>query len=259
MLTHNVLARKQGYQNLTKVFRNNDDYVKKKDDYISFFSYFLEPAAIAFLDKKYGEMFQLLGIRTPKIKCHQDKMSLANDMERLCELRSNANIGDVIEHLLAVKRPHLPDKIEKREDKYQQIKKMRTEEIEEKDKELLDKLNKLKAVSYKEMIVLAKFIREETPFSTKHGVKGEEYENVFVVFGRGWNQYNFGNFLELKWKSTEISESERDFHERNRNLFMLFAHAPLADWLCCLLKNFLMKQCKPFHLGLAIVRFNQLH
>jgi DNA helicase-2/ATP-dependent DNA helicase PcrA len=44
-------------------------------------------------------------------------------------------------------------------------------------------------------------LNEPTPFATKHGVKGEEYENVIVVVGRGWNQYNFSDFLFSNYPS----------------------------------------------------------
>ena len=227
ILTHNAIANKQGYNNLAKVFQHPGDYIKKEDDYIAFFSDILEPIATAFLEKKYGEMFQSLG-RTLKIKCHKDKILWAQEMEHLCELRSKATIGNVIEHLLNVKRPRFPDKIEKQEIKYQQIKKLSEEEIEKKDKKLLEKLNKLKAVSYSEMTALARFIREETPFSTKHSVKGEEYDNVFAVFGRGWNQYNFESFLELEGSSTNIPRGKQDFYERNRNLFYVVCSRPIS-------------------------------
>lgn len=42
------------------------------------------------------------------------------------------------------------------------------------------------------------FINENTPFSTQHGVKGEEYKDVLVVFDdfeAGWNNYNFKKML----------------------------------------------------------------
>ena len=39
--------------------------------------------------------------------------------------------------------------------------------------------------------------------STQHGVKGAEFENVLVIIGRGWNQYNFGRNAQMdnRWNS----------------------------------------------------------
>ncbi|ARL88232.1 UvrD-helicase domain-containing protein [Burkholderia pseudomallei] len=48
MLTHNVLAKEQGYSNLRAVFSFTDDYIKKQDDYIGFFADKVEPACDAF-------------------------------------------------------------------------------------------------------------------------------------------------------------------------------------------------------------------
>ncbi|MBF0344187.1 MAG: hypothetical protein HQL06_08145 [Nitrospirae bacterium] len=73
------------------------------------------------------------------------------------------------------------------------------------------------------MVVLTQFIDENTPFSTKHGVKGAEFENVLVVFGRGWSQYNFNQFLEWAGQSSSDKQST---DERNRNLFYVVCSRP---------------------------------
>jgi DNA helicase-2/ATP-dependent DNA helicase PcrA len=42
------------------------------------------------------------------------------------------------------------------------------------------------------------FIEEKTEFSTQHGVKGEQYDSVLVVFddvGSAWNNYNFSKTI----------------------------------------------------------------
>src|SRR3546814_5459825 len=57
-------------------------------------------------------------------------------------------------------------------------------------------LRKLREVPYAELIAVDAFIDGHTPFATKHGVKGAEFENVLVIVGRGWNKYNFAQMLE---------------------------------------------------------------
>ena len=61
--------------------------------------------------------------------------------------------------------------------------------------------------------------------TTKHGVKGAEFENVLVVVGRGWNQYNFGEMLELAGASV-IPVAKEEAFERNRNLFYVACSRP---------------------------------
>ncbi len=52
------------------------------------------------------------------------------------------------------------------------------------------------------------FINEHTPYSTQHGVKGEEYKNVVVVYDdieAAWNLYSFTKMLvpEIAGSPTE--------------------------------------------------------
>lgn len=75
----------------------------------------------------------------------------------------------------------------------------------------------MRGVNYREVINLGQYIDEKTPFSTKHGVKGAEFDNVIVVCGRGWNHYNWDQMLE--WMRDGCPQERLDTYERNRNLF----------------------------------------
>ena len=69
-------------------------------------------------------------------------------------------------------------------------------------------------------------VDEKTPFSTKHGVKGAEFDNVLVVCGRGWNLYNFNRYLEWAGSPEHIPPDKQDTFERNRNLFYVVCSRP---------------------------------
>src|SRR3546814_1202712 len=71
---------------------------------------------------------------------------------------------------------------------------------------------------------LDRFIDGHTPFATKHGVKGAEFENVLVVVGRGWNKYNFAQMLE--WIDAGPPPDKLEFFENNRNLFYVACSRP---------------------------------
>ncbi len=223
MLTHNVLANEQGYRDLADVFSRNEQYIKKEDDYISFFADVLEPICDAYEKKNYGEMFSILGSKAV-IRTHSDKLKWVEDMDALLKLRKTGTIGQIIEHLKITKRPRISEKIEIKESKIGSILSNPNTEISEDDNKLVERLRKLKNVSYTEVITLVQFIEDKTPFSTKHGVKGAEFENVVVVFGRGWNQYNFGQMLE--WMKDGIPPGKQDTFERNRNLFYVVCSRP---------------------------------
>ena len=83
----------------------------------------------------------------------------------------------------------------------------------------LSELSELRQVSYQEIIALSRYLSGHSPFETKHGVKGAEFENVLVVVGRGWNQYNFNEMLEFATDDARIPADKQTAFERNRNLF----------------------------------------
>lgn len=221
MLTHNILANEQGYDSLLQIFSDKRDaLLKKEDPYISFLADALEPACMAYENKRYGEMFAALGGHTPAIRSHADKAEWTDSMEKLCKLRATSTIGAVIDHLRQTKKPHLPDVIEQKEQALEKY-------VEGSDSEKsIERQRDFKKVSYQEILALDRFIDEKTPFSTKHGVKGAEFENVLVVFGRGWNQYNFNQFLEWAGAPEKIPSDKRDAYERNRNLFYVTCSRP---------------------------------
>lgn len=220
MLTHRVLANEQGYSNLSAVFPFNDSFLKKEDPYIAFFADTFEPMAIAYSQGRFGDMFAALGGATPTISCHSDKVQWAKDMGALLSLRDNGTIGAVIDYIRQANRPRLPDSIERRERRREQLQGA----VPEEEVASLDRLNRLREVSYREVIALTRFIDGHTPFATKHGVKGAEFDNVLVVLGRGWNQYNFSQMLE--WAGGQIPEDKIDAFHRNRNLFYVACSRP---------------------------------
>ena len=114
----------------------------------------------------------------------------------------------------------LPPAVEKREQKLLES----GEEPVEGESRRITQLRKLRAVSYQELIALDQFIDGHTPFATKHGVKGAEFENVLVVIGRGWNKYNFVQTLE--WIDSGPPANKQDFFENNRNLLYVACSRP---------------------------------
>ena len=90
----------------------------------------------------------------------------------------------------------------------------------------LKELGDLRAVPYQEIVALCRYLSCHSPFETKHGVKGTEFENVVVVVGRGWNRYNFNAMLELATDDPQIPTNKQAAFERNRNLFYVTCSRP---------------------------------
>ncbi len=66
----------------------------------------------------------------------------------------------------------------------------------------------------------------EAEFSTEHGVKGEEYDNVVFVISKGWNQYQFETYAPMITGRTPIPNGKQTSYERNRNLFYVCCSRP---------------------------------
>jgi DNA helicase-2/ATP-dependent DNA helicase PcrA len=208
MLTHRVLATEQGYQRLLRVFPNNDALVKKEDPYIAFFVDVVEPACSAYERKKYGEMVAAVGGHLPRVHSQAEKERLAREMDELVRLRATGTVGDVLD-CIERSRIRLPNAIERTERGLN----LASDEATA----IVERAREMRSVSYKEVLALERFINGHTPFATKHGVKGAEFENVLVVIGRGWNQYDFAQMLEMYGR--EIPPTKQESFERNRNLF----------------------------------------
>lgn len=222
MLTHRVLAGKQGYPSIPAVFRFNESFTNKEDPHIAFFADALEPACEAYLFRKYGEMFRALKSKVPAIRARADKKKWSDAMDKLIELREGGTVGDVVDHLLRVRRPRVSDAVERREREWREFDPEAGEEMPRPLKELSD----LRAIPYQEIVALCRYLSGHSPFETKHGVKGAEFENVLVVVGRGWNRYNFNEMLELARDSANVPANKQAAFERNRNLFYVTCSRP---------------------------------
>lgn len=220
MLTHNVLASEQGYASITKIFSYTDQYIKKEDPLIAFFCDALEPACTAFHHKRFGEMLSLLGNSTPAVSSRADKVAWFSSMEGLAKIRLDGTIGQVLDYITDHAHPQLPDAVLSA---LGEAAEWHGEEGEEPPRRV-QQLQQLRDVPYKEVIALDRFIDGHTPFATKHSVKGDEFENVVVVLGRGWNKYNFDQFLQ--WEAEGVPAGKQDAFERNRNLFYVCCSRP---------------------------------
>ena len=74
-------------------------------------------------------------------------------------------------------------------------------------------LDEIRNTPYVEVSTLYQYLNDKTPFSTKHGTKGEEYNDVIVTIDdTSWKQrYNFASVLE--------NDPTNIHYERSLNLF----------------------------------------
>ncbi len=91
--------------------------------------------------------------------------------------------------------------------------------------------NRVKDVKYKEFQDLYNYLEGNTPFSTQHKVKGDEFENVLVVLDNGnWNDYNFEYlFTNRIDKPSVLERTQKIFYvccTRSKENLAVFYHNP---------------------------------
>jgi len=213
MLTQSVLAAKQGYPTIPTVFSRNEKFSKKEDPHISFLVDDLEVVIKLYHLKEYGKMMSLLKKRVDFTNPVKEKAEWAKFILELDELRSLGTVGEVIDFLIDSKKIGVPQSVLAKEMLLQHL--SQGEETEERKK--IEYLSLLRAVPYVEIIALTKYLNGYTPFSTNHGVKGEQYRDVLVVAGRGWNKFNFDKMI--KWTAIPPPPDKVKGYEEGRNLF----------------------------------------
>jgi DNA helicase II / ATP-dependent DNA helicase PcrA len=220
MLTHKSLASEQGYTSLAQCFDYNDSYLKKESPYISFLVDVLEPVCDAFQAKKFGLMLSLMSVGDRLVGKAADKKEWTDALNGILAVRETGSVGEVISHLQLTGRPALGEKIQKLEAELIAFDRSSGVEMPRGVREA----EALKKVPYREVKALRRYLEGFSPFETKHGVKGAEFENVVVVLGRGWNKYNYNTMLEFAAKT--VPADKKEFFENNRNLFYVCCSRP---------------------------------
>lgn len=213
MLTHKMLAKQQGYSRVLELL--NDHLKNKDDEHFLFFQNKVEPVYQALLENDPKQLFEALGIERRPIESKKNKRQWRELKDNLSEARQET-IGDVLKTVSESRLIALPPKI---------IFWMNVAEKEEQVQLYHGKsIREFYDITYSEILKAIEFFKPEADFSTDHGVKGEQYDNVFLVLGRGWNDYRFDEQLYLDPSS--LDEKGEKAYIRNRNLFYVCCSRP---------------------------------
>lgn len=212
MITHKVLASQQGYEKLLSIL---DDKLKDKDDpLLLFFMNTVEPILKALQSSDMPLLFETLGVkRYPITKKSQKKQwkTLQNDL-----ITAKGKLAiDVLKTVIQSNLVPIPKQID---DIYSLYSK--NPDSAYGNTTVNDYLN----IEYSQFLAAIGFIYPETEFSTEHGVKGEEYDNVIFAITKGWNQYQFDVYAPMI--KYGVPKDKEDSFIRNRNLFYVCCSRP---------------------------------
>lgn len=212
MITHKVLASQQGYDKLLDVI--SDGLKEKEDAFLLFFMNTVEPIYKALSENNMQLLFDTLKVKRYPINRKSEKQCWKELRERLSVARSQKSI-DVLKTVLDSKLIPVPQQIEGYYNLYYSA--PETIYCSTNIKEFLD-------LQYAQFLSAINFLYPESEFSTEHGVKGEEYDNVVFVISRGWNQYQFEKYIPMI-KNGYPADKEASYI-RNRNLFYVCCSRP---------------------------------
>ena len=237
MITHKVLAAQQGYEPLLDILK--DRLRDKEDPFLLFLMETVEPINTALNTSNMQLLFDSLGIKRYPITKRAEKGKWKFFQEQL-QIARDKRLIDVLDVINQTRLIPTPPKIDEWYRTYHNT----PETIYSSDTSIQTFLE----LEYSQFIAAINFLYPDAIFSTEHGVKGEEYDNVVFVIGKGWNQYQFETYAPMILGRTSIPNEKKASFERNRNLFyvccsrpkkrlIIFVSVPVNDTF----KSFLVK------------------
>lgn len=214
-LTHRLIARKAGYEGLWSAYNARSNFAKDTfqagDDPIAkFLSGTIAAAIEQWREGKTGATISLLNRSGTNLAAAAEKAKTKLALDRLMELAKAGTIGDVLRHIRESDLLVLLDELAEALDGA-------FPDAEEGSSEARHQtfMETLLALPFGEVMTYRAVSESHLPYTTKHGVKGDEFDNVLVILddaGANWNQYSFGNLLSGQ-------EANNNRRNRTRNLF----------------------------------------
>ncbi len=191
-LTHRLSATRLGFVELLAAYPNNDRLVGNEPDRLA--RHLLRIGGILFYYGKKDFAYVISEIEC-KIKNTADKRRISEALSRL-----HANLDITIEQLVET---FDIEHFVRKDDGFNEFLKNHSETYE-----------KIKLLPASQVLAYFKYYNEFSPYSTQHGIKGAEFDNVLVIMDNGrWNNYNFNYYFEqTPNKESVIQRTERIFY-----------------------------------------------
>ena len=186
-----------------------------EEPYIDFLLNKVEKIIFYYNEKMYSEFFELFWNEDFKIKRLEDRSTLKKLILWLTKIRETWTISDVLNYVFENKIIVKTEKILNFEsylwETFQEIKKI---ERQTKARVFQEKLLNLK---YTEVINYSNYTEDKTPYSTQHGTKWAEYNNVLLIIDDNHRWYLYKGFKDLVAGWLE-DFTEKEKRERLLNL-----------------------------------------
>lgn len=212
LLANQMIARRMGFTELNRLFngpyastRAQEAFEAGEHFLIQPLTAIIHPLVAAHADKNNRAIVDILRRNSPAFAADginadntlKTMVATSQDLvQQIDELWASGTIGEILRFSVARQIIPASDKLAEHLDRAPR------EEDYVEDLHVLDKgdwlADALLAMKAKEVGAYASFLTKNTNYSTQHGVKGEEYSKVMVLYDdveAGWNSYNFGKML----------------------------------------------------------------
>jgi DNA helicase-2/ATP-dependent DNA helicase PcrA len=216
-LTHRLIAVRYGFAELLEAYRTlsyTDNLTGSETDVFASHLLKIGGAIYNFNKKNYNAL--IMGLQY-KITSHQKKVELSKFLSSVSNYPSK-NIGEIIDEF----------------DKNGVVK--IDDRINEYIKERADLASLVKSLSFSQLSAYYEYYNDLSPYSTQHGVKGAEFDNVLVILDNGkWNKYNFKYYFEkTSGKESVIERTKKLFYvccSRAKNNLVVYVYRPSPSFI----------------------------
>ncbi|MFZ2725556.1 MAG: UvrD-helicase domain-containing protein [Methylococcaceae bacterium] len=225
-LTRQMIAQRQGFSGLNQLFTGEyasksteDDFKEGKHFALKPFMEVLIPLIEAHNRNDHSSIIKVMRQNSPlldprgtsqylSIRDVTEKAQIA--IHHLVNSWQDDNLKDILNIANKYELISLSERLAKNLDREPRTE-IYDESLYEREKSdwLIDTLFQLKT---NELIPYRNFILNLTPYSTQHGVKGDEFKKVLVVFDdteANWHHYNFSRWLTPITAGKEATEGQK--------------------------------------------------
>lgn len=211
-LTHRLISKEYGFTPLLLLYKNTDRLLGDETtrDKLANHLFKIQELISLYNQRRYNYVVKKISWKIRKLS---DKKALKEKIEEL------NNTTRTIEDLITIADKNSLVRID---DKL-------TEFIQED----AEKYDKVKVLNREQVERVYNYVEGYSPYSTQHGVKGAEFDNVLVILDNGgWNKYNFKHLLEDTADKEDIKKRTRKIFyvccSRAKDSLVVFYHKPSA-------------------------------
>ena len=191
-LTHKLIAKRLGFEDLLSAYQYTDSLIGNEPDRLA--THLLKMGSILyhFEKKDYNQVISEI----------QFKLRSSSDKGKISKLLSDM-LGKQATDIETMITCFDQEKLLHRDDR-----------LVDYIKEYPETYDKIKSLPFTQVMAYFRYYNDFSPYSTQHGIKGAEFENVLVIMDNGkWNNYNFKYYFEkTAGKESIISRTERIFY-----------------------------------------------